>query len=215
MERRPSISCMDFVGDLHGIAVRLPVDAEQHGGLSVRGDHRVDRRRRKARRCRRRGCEPARRSTFLMTMSPISSGVLHLRSDQPQKELVIAAQQAGRIDQIRMIDRVQNVLHAPRARAASCAGSGRDLKFRLLPSLHEDGGDAVQPVQARLDVVGRQFPQLRLRNFVGRQAVAENRETREIQAVRFDLRRGRKRALNARDRGIDQLERLRPCPRSS
>ena len=37
---------VDHVGDLHRVAVRLAVDAEQHGGLSVRGDHRVVRRRR-------------------------------------------------------------------------------------------------------------------------------------------------------------------------
>ena len=59
-----------------------------------------------------------------MTMSPIWSGVLHLRGDQAQEELVIAAQQAGRIDQIRVVDGVQNVLHANAGRAASCAGSG-------------------------------------------------------------------------------------------
>ena len=45
-------------------------------------------------------------------------GRLHLRGDQAQKQLVIAAEQAGRIDQVGVIHRVQNVLQASPARAA-------------------------------------------------------------------------------------------------
>ena len=60
--------------------------------------------------------------TSLITMSPICSGVLHLGGDQAQKELVVASQQAGRIDQVGVIDGVQNVLHASRGRAACAPG---------------------------------------------------------------------------------------------
>ena len=47
VERRALDFLMNFVGDFHRVAVRLPVDADQHGGLAIRGDHRVDRRRRR------------------------------------------------------------------------------------------------------------------------------------------------------------------------
>ncbi len=58
---------------------------------------------------------------------------------------MIAAEQAGRIDQIRVIHRIENVLqrhvcpqHSRRIRD--------DLKFRLLAALHQNAGHAVQPV---------------------------------------------------------------------
>ena len=48
--------------------------------------------------------------TFLMTMSADFLGILDLGREESQEELVIAAQQAGRIDQVGVIDGVQNVL---------------------------------------------------------------------------------------------------------
>ena len=61
--------------------------------------------------------------TFLITMSPISSGACTWRIDQTQEELVIAAQQSGGIDNIRVIGGVQNVLHGD-VRAQHLDGSG-------------------------------------------------------------------------------------------
>ena len=42
------------------------------------------------------------------------------------------------------------------------AGSGSHLELGLFAALHQDGGDAVQAIQARLDIVGGDFPKLRL-----------------------------------------------------
>jgi len=82
------------------------------------------------------------------------------------------------------------------------------VKFRLLASLHQHACHADQAVEPRLDVVRGYFPEIGLRDRVRRQAVADDRKTREIEAVRLDLRGGRKRALYARHRSIHELQRL-------
>ena len=56
---------------------------------------------------------------------------LHLRRDQPEIELMVASQQARRIDQVGLIYRVQNVLHAHLG-AQHLGGVRNDVKFRLL-----------------------------------------------------------------------------------
>ena len=45
-------------------------------------------------------------------------------------------------------------------------GIGRDVELGLLASLHQHRRDAIEAVQARLQFIGRQRPQLRLRNRV-------------------------------------------------
>ena len=87
-------------------------------------------------------------------------------------------------------------------------GIGRDVKFRLLPALHDHRGDAVQPVQARLDLIGRHLPQLGLRHAVGGQAVADDGKLGEGQAMRFDLRGGGKLRLHPRNRRVHVLQGL-------
>ncbi len=44
-------------------------------------------------------------------MSPIWSRFCTLGGNQSQEQLVIAAEQTRRVDQVRMIDGVQNILH--------------------------------------------------------------------------------------------------------
>ena len=51
---------VDFVGHIQGIAVRLPIHAEQHRRLSIRGHNGVNRRFRWGDRWRRPRCELAR-----------------------------------------------------------------------------------------------------------------------------------------------------------
>ena len=71
------------------------------------------------------------------------------------------------------------------------------MDFRLLAPLDEDTGHPVQPVQARLELIGCQLPELRLRNLIGRETVTNDWETREIEAMSLDLGRGRETALDA------------------
>ena len=66
------------VGDFHRVAVRLPADADQHGGFSVRRDHRVVRRRRRPPPLPTSRMRTGASFTFLMTMLPMSSGVVNL-----------------------------------------------------------------------------------------------------------------------------------------
>ena len=70
---------------------------------------------------------------------------------------MIAAEQARRIDQVRVIDGVQNVLQR-HVRAQHSRGIGRHLKFRHLSALNQHAGDAIQPIQPRLQIIGRKFP---------------------------------------------------------
>ena len=86
-----------------------------------------------------------------------------------------------------------------------------DVEFRLLPSLDQDARHASQAVEPRLDVVGGQFPEIRLRNCVGREAVTDDREARKIEAMGLDLCGRRQAALDARDGSVDHLQRLASC----
>src|SRR2546429_384677 len=67
--------------------------------------------------------------------------------------------------------------------------------------------DTTETVDARLEVVGGNFPKLILRNGVGRQAVAENGKRGEGEAMRLNLGRRRQFRLQASDDGIDALQR--------
>ena len=132
---------------------------------------------------------------------------VHLAGDQAEEQLVIAVQQARRIDDVGAVDRRRRCRRSTSG-AQHLRRIDRDVEFRPLPALDEHAGDAVQPIQPRLDVVGGQLPEIRLRHRVGRQAVADDREAREIEAMRLDLRGRRQAALHARHRGVDQLQRL-------
>ena len=119
---------------------------------------------------------------------------------------MVSAQQARRIDQVRVVHRVQNVLHS-HVRPQHSRRIGRDLKLRLLSSLHQNAGHPIQPVQPRLELIGGQFPKLRLRNFVRGEAVTQNRKARKIKPMRINLSRRRQRALDSRNRGFHLLQR--------
>ncbi len=75
-------------------------------------------------------------------MSAELLGVLCLRRNQPQVQLMVLAEQARRIDEIGVVHRVQNVLHS-HVRSQHSRRVGRDLKLRLLPALHQYARDSV------------------------------------------------------------------------
>ena len=88
-------------------------------------------------------------------------------------------------------------------------GIGHDVKLRFLPALHEHRRNSVQPVQARLDLIGRHLPQLGLRDVVGGQAVTNDRKAGERHAMRFTIFAvGGSSCLHARQRRIHVLQRL-------
>ena len=112
---------------------------------------------------------------------------------------MIAFEQAGRIDQVGAPHGIENIGDG-HVGLEQLRGVRADLEFRLFPALHEDGGNAIQPVQARLDVIGRQLPKIGLRCRVRGQAVADDGKAGEGQAMRFDVHRGRQASSARRPR---------------
>ena len=100
---------------------------------------------------------------------------------------MITLQQAWRIDEIGSPHGIQNVSNGD-ARREQLRRIGRDVKFRLLPALHDHRGHAFQTVQPRLHFISRHLPQLGLRHAVGGKAVADDGKRGEGQAVGLDLR---------------------------
>ena len=102
--------------------------------------------------------------------------VASLSRNQAQIKLVVLREQAGRINEVRPIHRIQN-FHDAHLRSEHSRRVHHDVKLRLLPSLHQNARNTAKPIQSRLDVVGGELPELRLWNFVGRQTVANDGKT--------------------------------------
>ncbi len=100
---------------------------------------------------------------------------MRLCSYETEDQLMICFVEAGRIDDVRRLHRVDEVEdgHASRLHAGHV---WHDVKLWNLAALHRDRADAGDTIQRRLQLIGRQLPELRLRETVGGEAVAENRE---------------------------------------
>ena len=132
-------------------------------------------------------------------MLPISSGVCTWPVTSPRNSWWLRVEQPRRIDDVGAVDGVHDVGDRDLGCAACAPGSTVTWNSGSLPALDEHAGDAAQAVQARLDVVGRQFPQLGLRHRLRRQAVADDRKAGEVEPVGLDLRRRRQRCSGSRD----------------
>ncbi len=119
---------------------------------------------------------------------------------------MVLLQQAGRINEVGAPHRVKNVADRHTGRQ-QLGGIGSDGEFRFLSALYDHRGHAVEPIEARLQIIGCHRPELRLRHSVGGQAIAENGKAGKVEAVRLDDGRRRQLGANARQRGIYQLER--------
>ena len=95
-------------------------------------------------------------------------------------------EQPWRVDQIAPSDGVENHRHVELG-LQELRGIETHLELGYLAALDDDRRHAVHAVEPRLELVGRELPQPRLRHRVGRQAVAEDREGRERQALGGDL----------------------------
>src|SRR6516164_4054257 len=197
---------MDFVRDLQRVAVRLAIDAQQDGGLSVCGDHGVD--------GRFRGSHfgdvtEANGDSVARCLYDDLGNLLrctNLAADETQHKLVLVFEQAGRIDQVGATNGVENVRDGDTGRVKP-RRIGSDLKLGDASALHQDGGDAVQAIDARLEIVGGNFPEFVLGNAVRRQAVADDGKGSKRQAMGFDLGARGKFGLEAGDNGVDALQR--------
>src|SRR5438477_10637782 len=120
---------------------------------------------------------------------------------------MVALEEAGRIDHVSALDRVENVAHS-HAGAEQFCGIRFDVELGLLAALHDYGRNAVQAVQPRLDFVSRHFPELSLRHRIRCEAVAHDGKGGEGHAARVDAYGCRKRRLHAGNGGVDTLQRL-------
>ncbi len=189
--RRRFAEALDFrvylLRHLHGVAFRLPIDAQQHRRLPVRGNNRIKRTNRRLHfrnvthphRHAGSGCLDDGRGNLLR--------IAHLSVDQPKVELMVAFEKAGRVNQVGAPHRFEEVGNRD-TRLQEFGGIGDDMKLRLLATLHKNSRHAVQTVESWLKLVGGNFPKLRLWDRVGRDAVAENRKAGEGHAMRFHLR---------------------------
>src|SRR5712692_5717419 len=99
---------------------------------------------------------------------------------------MIVLDETGRIDEVRAANGIENVVDGNAGREKA-RRFGRHLEFRNSATLNENGGNAIEPIDARLEVVSGNFPELVLRNGVGGQAVTEDGKRGEGEAVRFDF----------------------------
>ena len=202
-----SISGVDFIGDLHCIAVGLAVDVDKKRRLPIGGNDRVY-----GLHCGSDGSDvaDAHRNASCCCLDDDVRDLLwcaHLAVDETQDELVIFLQQSRRIDQVGATNCFENVRHGDAGDKQLC-GIRDDVELGFLPSLNDNRRNAVKPIQAWLDFVSRHLPQLGGLHGVGRKAITNDGETGEGHAMRFDLRRGRQLCLHARKCGVDILQRL-------
>src|SRR6266853_3949482 len=196
-----------FIGDREGVAVRLAIDVEKHGGFSVGGDHGIDR------------SNGSRDSSDIAHANGNSSGGsfdhdlaefvgrMNLAADQAEHQLVIIFEKAGRIDEIGFFYAVENVRDSNSGRDQA-RGIGSDLIFRDAAALHDDRGDASEAIKSWLEVVGGDFPKMIGRGGIGSEAVTENWERGESQATGFEFCGGGKFRLHAGGDRIHALQSL-------
>ena len=82
-----------------------------------------------------------------------------MSTDEPEHELVVVLDQTRRVHQVGAANRVENIGDGD-AGGEKPGGIRSHLKLGYPPALDDDGGDTVEPVDARLQVVRRYFPQL-------------------------------------------------------
>src|SRR6516225_2934279 len=83
------------------------------------------------------------------------------------------------------------------------------MELRLLASLHNHRRDTAHTVESRRDVVRGHLPELRLRNRIRGEAVAENGKRSKGKAVTLDLGSRRKFGLDLGQGRVNQLQRLK------
>src|SRR5579862_7017232 len=140
---------MCLVCNLQGVAVGLAIDVEQHPKLSVCGNDCV---------CwgdRRRDGGDISNANRNPTGRDLDYDVayflcgMYLATDQSQHEMMVALDKAGRVDQVRASDYIQDVGDRYSRHGQTC-GVRCDLEFRDTAALYHDRRHAIQPVQARL-----------------------------------------------------------------
>ena len=98
--------------------------------------------------------------------------------------------ETGRVDDIGFLNRIDQ-FEQSYAGGLQPSEIGHDVELGNLATLHRDRADPIDPVERRLQVVGGDLPQARLRNrilaaVISREGIAENGECREREPVGGD-----------------------------
>ena len=88
-----------------------------------------------------------------------------LSGHQAQVQLMVAVQQAGRVDDVRLVDGVDDIPDR-RLRTKHLRGIDDDVEFGPLAALDQDARHPRQAVQPWLDLIGRELPDVGLRDRV-------------------------------------------------
>ena len=89
-------------------------------------------------------------------------GVVGLRADEAEDQLMVGFVEAGRVDDVGGLDGVDEIEERD-AGGLQAGEVGDDVELGDLSALHDDGADAVDAIERRLEVVGGDLPELRLR----------------------------------------------------
>src|SRR5437016_3074758 len=156
---------MHFVGDIEGIAVRLAMHTEQDGGFAVGRNHGVDGsdRWRNLRNIAKTNGNTCRRCLYHNLADLLRRS--NLAANQAENQLMIALDETGGVDEVRPADGIENIVDGDADREET-RRFGCYLELRNTATLHENGGNTIEPVHAWLDVVGGDFPKLVLRDRV-------------------------------------------------
>ena len=201
----------DGIGDGDGVAGGLARDVEQHRGLAVRRDRGVDRHGRRLDGGDVGDADGRAAGGGLDDQLAELVGVVRLRADEAEDELMIGFVQAGRIDDVGSLNGIDEIEEGD-AGGLQPGEIGDDVELGHLAALHDDGADAGDAIQRRLQVVGGDLPEPRLRDgvfaaVVGGERVAEDGKGGEGEAVGGDAGGGGQRLLHLGERRIDELQR--------
>ena len=156
---------VDFVGDIERIAIGLTMHAEQNGGFAVGRNHGVDRSDRGRNLC---NIAETNGNACCRALHHYLADLLrrsNLAADQAENQLMIILDETGRVDEVGPADGLENIVDGD-AGGEQTRRVGRYLELRNAATLHENGGNTIEPVHAWLDVVGGNFPKPVLRDRV-------------------------------------------------
>ena len=88
---------------------------------------------------------------------------VHLRGDQSSEQLVVAADETGRVDDVRPVDRRRSRSAIDVFGAQHPRRIDDDVELRPLAALNQHARDAGQAVEPRLDLVAGELPEILLR----------------------------------------------------
>ena len=88
-----------------------------------------------------------------------------LGADEAEDELMVSFVEAGGVEQVGGVDGVDEISDGDSGEQ-QLGGVGGDCELGHLAALHDDGADAGEPVERRLQVVGGNLPEAILRDSV-------------------------------------------------